>query len=61
MKLTDVMNQMDLKDIYRIFHPNTKEHTFFSAPMDPSPELTIQFFTKQASTDTRNMIQCLVS
>jgi hypothetical protein len=23
---------MDLTDIYRIFHPNTKEYTFFSAP-----------------------------
>jgi hypothetical protein len=32
MKLTDIMNQMDLTDIYRVFHPNTKEYTFFSAP-----------------------------
>ena len=32
MKLTDLMNQMDLTDICRIFHPNTKEYTFFSAP-----------------------------
>jgi hypothetical protein len=26
------MNQMDLTDISRTFHPKTKEHTFFSAP-----------------------------
>ena len=26
------MNQVDLTDIYRIFHPKTKEYTFFSAP-----------------------------
>ena len=26
------MTQMDLTDIYRIFHPNRKEYTFFSAP-----------------------------
>ena len=26
------MNQMDLPNIYRIFHPNTKEYTFFLTP-----------------------------
>jgi exonuclease III len=26
---TDMMNQMYLIDVYRIFHPNTKEYTFF--------------------------------
>ena len=31
-ELTDVMTQMDLIDIYRTFHPNIKEYTFFSAP-----------------------------
>jgi exonuclease III len=31
MKLTDIMNQRDLTDIYRIFHPPQKEYTFFSA------------------------------
>ncbi|KAL6094094.1 hypothetical protein STEG23_038389 [Scotinomys teguina] len=30
--LTDVMEQMDLIDIYRTFHPTEKEYTFFSAP-----------------------------
>ena len=32
MRLTDIMNPMNLTDNYRIFHPNTKEYTFFSAP-----------------------------
>ncbi|KAL6086158.1 hypothetical protein STEG23_030921 [Scotinomys teguina] len=30
--LTDVMEQMDLIDIYRTFHPTKKEYTLFSAP-----------------------------
>jgi hypothetical protein len=31
VKVKEIMKQMDLTDIYRIFHPKPKEYTFFPA------------------------------
>ena len=38
-ELNDATNQMDLTDIYRTFHSNTKEYTFFSAPHRASSKI----------------------
>jgi hypothetical protein len=32
LKLTEVLDQMDLKDMYRIFLPKTKGYTYSSEP-----------------------------
>ena len=31
MKLIEALDQLDLTDIYRTFHPKAKDYTFFSA------------------------------
>jgi hypothetical protein len=32
------MNQMDLIEYFRMFHPNRKQYAFFSAPHGPFPQ-----------------------
>lgn len=33
LELTDMVNQMDLTDTYRTFHPSTKDYTLYFAPL----------------------------
>jgi exonuclease III len=46
---------VDLADIYRTFHPNTKEYTFFSASDGTFSETDYALGHKVNSTDTRKL------
>jgi hypothetical protein len=56
IKLADIMNQIYLTDIYRIFYPNTKEYTFSSAPYG-SFSKTDHIVGQKASLNRYNKIE----
>jgi hypothetical protein len=54
-KLTDIMNHVDLTEIYRKFHSNTEDYPFFSPPHPPFIKIDHKLVMKQVSTDTRKL------
>jgi hypothetical protein len=38
LKLNNIIDEMDLTDIYRVFHPTTVKHTFSQQIMEHSSE-----------------------
>jgi exonuclease III len=53
LELNDNIDQMDLTDIYRIFHPRTAQYTFFSAVHGTFSKVDHILVTKQALGNIR--------
>ena len=48
-QINDTLDEMDLIDIFRTFHPNAEEYTFFSSVH--SPGKTTSWVTNQSSVN----------
>ena len=49
--LNEALDQIDLTDIYRTFHPKAREYTFFSSTL----RVTISWAMNQASVTLRKL------
>ena len=54
--LNDTLDEMDLTDIFRTFHPNAEEYTFFSSACGTFSRIDhISWVTNQASVNLRKL------
>ena len=55
MALNSALEEMDLTDIYRAFHPKEAKYTFFSNAHGTFSKIDHMIDTKQASTSSRKL------
>ena len=55
MALNDTLDQMDLTDIFRTFHPKAAEYTFSWVHMEHSQKQITYWVTKQRSTSIKGL------
>jgi exonuclease III len=53
LEINPTMDQIDLADVYRIFHPTCAKYAFFSAARGPFSKIDHILGTKQASANIR--------
>ena len=53
--LNDTLDKMDFTDIFRTFHPNAEEYTFFSSAHGTFPRIDLIWVTNQASVNLRKL------
>jgi exonuclease III len=63
VKLKEIMKEMDLTDIYRIFYPKTKGYTFFSAPHGTLSKIEHKIGHKKVPNRYKNIeiVPCILS
>ena len=61
MALNDTLDQMDLTDIFRSFHPKAAEYTFFSSAHGTFPRIDYILGHKSALSRYKKIIQCIFS
>jgi hypothetical protein len=57
LAVTDIINQIELPDIYRACYPNKKEYSYFSVPNETLSKTDHYWNLKQVSIATRILKQ----